>query len=414
MLVFHIDVNSAYLSWEAAYRLQHGEPLDLRTVPAVVGGSEKNRHGIVLAKSIPAKKYGIKTGEPLVQARRKCPHLLTVPPRYGLYMKASNLLFQVLQEYSPYIQRFSVDECFLDYTRQGTAEQALAVAHNIRQRVKNELGFTVNIGVANNKLLAKMASDFQKPDHVHTLFPDEVETKMWPLPVGDLFMVGRATLRKLLGMGITTIGELAQTDERFLRAHFKSHGGVIWRYANGLDDTIVHVGDYLPHRGVGNGTTIGYDVTERHIAHMYLLSLTEKVAMRLRAGGHVAQVVAISIKNNSLMRYSHQMRLSAPTNVTNDIYETAQKLFDDSWQGDPIRHLHVRVSDLRPCDESQLQIFEIDRHRQLQRLDLTIDHLRQRYGSQIMQRGVFVNGKIKAMAGGVGEEDDYKMMSSIL
>ena len=414
MIVFHIDVNSAYLSWEAVYRLQHGEKLDLRTVPSVIGGNEKNRHGIVLAKSIPAKKYGVRTGEPLVKARKKCPNLMSIPPRYELYMKASNALFQLLQKYSPFVQRFSVDECFLDYTRSnhlyGDPVQA---AHSLRERIYQEFGFTVNIGVSSNKLLAKMASDFQKPNQVHTLFLAEVAQKMWPLPVSDLFMVGPATVRKLLKIGITTIGDLAHTDLGLLKAHLKSHGELIWRYANGLDDSPVHVGDYLPHRGVGNGSTIAFDVTDKRTAHKILLSLTEKVAMRLRASGYTAQVVAVAIKNSSFLRYSHQTKLPAPTDVTNEIYQTVCRLFDECWQKEPVRHLRVRVSDLKPCAESQLLIMGARQHSKLQSIDRTVDKLRKKYGANVLIRGIFLHSGHKAVLGGVGE-DDYKMMSSIL
>ncbi len=415
MIVFHIDVNSAYLSWEAAYRLQHGAKLDLRDIPSVIGGSEKNRHGIVLAKSIPAKKFGIRTGEPLVQARRKCPNLVTIPPNYSLYMKASNILYELLLDYSPNVQRFSVDECFLDFTRQQHLWKSVKIAaEHLRSRVENELGFTVNIGVSNNKLLAKMGSDLKKPNMVHTLFPNEMEKKMWPLPVNDLYMVGNATTRKLLKMGIVTIGDLAKTDKAFLKAHFKSHGDVIWNYANGIDKTAVHSGEYLPYKGVGNGTTISYDVTDRKEAHMVLLSLAERVAMRLRKNEHVAGVVAISIKNSSLIRYSHQSTLKNPTDITNEIYQEACRLFDQSWQGEPIRHLRIRLSSLIPRHLNQKTFFEAEKKEKLQDLDKTVDKLREKFGDHVLKRGVFINSRMAPIMGGVGNEEDYKMMTSIL
>ena len=191
-IIMHIDVNSAFLSWEACYRLQQGDLLDLRTIPSIVGGNPDTRRGIVLAKSVPAKEFNIKTGESLYSALQKCPTLTIVAPRFDLYLKCSNSLIKLLEEYSPSIQRYSIDECFLDYTNmEQHFGDPLSAAHKIKERIKNELGFTVNIGISNNKLLAKMASDFQKPDAVHTLYPHEIKEKMWPLPVGDLFMVGR-------------------------------------------------------------------------------------------------------------------------------------------------------------------------------------------------------------------------------
>ncbi len=414
MIVFHIDVNSAYLSWEAVYRLQHGAKLDLRSIPSAIGGNEENRHGIVLAKSIPAKKFGVRTGEPLVQARRKCPNLVTIPPRYSLYMKASNALYKLLLDYSPRIQRFSVDECFLDFTpSQHKWSSPKAAANHLRERIKNELGFTVNVGVSSNKLLAKMASDLKKPDRVHTLFKKEVEEKMWPLPVSDLYMVGNATTRKLLRMGIVTVGDLAKTDKDLLKAHLKSHGELVWQYANGFENTPVYSGDYLPYKGVGNGTTISYDVTERSEAHMVLLSLVEKVGMRLRKSDHVARVVSVSIKTSSLIRYSHQSTLRSATDVTNEIYESVCQLFDEVWQGEPIRHLRVRLSQLRPKHLNQRIIFGAKEREKLQSLDKVVDQLREKYGDGVLQRGVFINSKMAPTAGGVGEED-YKMMTSIL
>jgi phosphoglycerol geranylgeranyltransferase len=221
-LIFHIDVNSAYLSWEAVYRLQQGAEIDLRTIPSVVGGDVESRHGIVLTKSIPAKKYGIQTGETLFTARQKCPDLVVVPPHYELYMLCSNAMVNILKEYTPTIQRYSVDECFLDFTSmENFYEDPVELAYTIKDRIRNELGFTASVGISNNKLLAKMGSDIKKPDAVITLFPIEIKDKMWPLPVEDLFMVGRATLTKLHNLNIFTIGDLANFDLKILKEKLK-------------------------------------------------------------------------------------------------------------------------------------------------------------------------------------------------
>lgn len=261
--IFHIDVNSAFLSWEAVHRLGHrGARLDLRTVPSAVGGDISMRHGIILAKSIPAKKYGVRTGESIPEALQKCPELVIVPPNYELYDKTSKAFIELLKEYTPDVEQYSVDEAFADMT--GTAGlwgDPVSAAERLRNQVRQELGFTVNIGVSQNKLLAKMASDFKKPDQVHTLFREEIYDKMWPLPVEDLFFVGRATSRKLYNMGIHTIGDLAQTSPDILRAHLKKHGEVIWNFANGRDVSVVEK-DPPANKSYGNSTTIAFDVTD--------------------------------------------------------------------------------------------------------------------------------------------------------
>ncbi|MFZ5968740.1 MAG: DNA polymerase Y family protein [Bacillota bacterium] len=413
-IIFHIDVNSAYLSWEAVYRLQHGESLDLREIPSIVGGDPKSRHGIVLAKSIPAKKYGVQTGESLHTALQKCPNLTILSPTYGLYIKCSNSLLEVLREYSPKIQRYSIDECFLDYTNsENLFGDPIEAAHRIREKVKNELGFTINIGISSNKLLAKMASDFSKPDKVHTLFPHEVSEKMWPLPVADLFMVGRATAPKLYKMGIFTIGDLANYNLEHLQYRLKSFGIMIWKYANGIEDSIIQGSNYIQMKGIGNSTTIAFDVTDKRTAHMVLLSLTEIVAMRLRDAQCSCRLVSVSIKNSELKSHSHQHKFFSPTDSTNEIYRVAKKLFNESWKGDPIRHLGVRVSELCSNEFHQKSFFDDLYQERNKALDTAIDNIRIKYGSQAVIRASFLHTKIKPLTGGVGERD-FPMMSSLL
>lgn len=410
-IVFHIDVNSAYLSWEAVYRLQHGANLDIRTVPAIVGGDPKTRRGIVLAKSIPAKKYGIQTGEVLFKALQKCPNLVIIPPNYHLYMKSSKAMHEILSEYSPSIQKFSIDESFMEFADMG--RPFLEVAQEISDRILKELGFTVNIGISHNKLLAKVASDFQKPKGIHTLFPEEMARKMWPLPVEDLFMVGRATAPKLHKMGIYTIGDLAKADPELLKYQLKSHGLLVWQYANGIEDSQLRDGQYPVMKGMGNSSTISYNVTDRKDAHHHLLSLTEMVCMRLRDADFYASLVQVGVKNSSLSRYTHQKKLKYATNSTNAIYQEIKLLFDESWNGDPIRHLGVRVSHFSPTTSRQQTIWDPVNIEELQVLDRTIDDLRLKYGNTIIFRGPFANSKRKPVKGGVPEED-YPMMASML
>lgn len=266
-VIFHIDVNSAYLSWSAVYSLQQGSSIDLRTTASVVGGNEKSRHGIVLAKSMPAKKYNIQTGEPLRAAYNKCPNLITVRPDYGLYIKASDAMLELIREYSPTVQQFSIDECFVDYSNmESHFGSAIDAAHSIKDRIHKELGFTVNIGISSNKLLAKIASDFSKPNQVHTLYPHEIKKKMWPLPVNDLFMVGKRTSAKLYSLGIYTIGALAKTSDDVLYQHLKSHGILVKNYANGIDYSPIRTSNHELIKGMGNSTTIAYDVDTKEVA----------------------------------------------------------------------------------------------------------------------------------------------------
>lgn len=413
-LIFHIDVNSAYLSWEAAYRVQRGEQVDIRTIPSVVGGNEASRHGIVLAKSIPAKKFNIKTGETLHNARIKCPDIVIVPPRYWLYMKCSSAMDQILQEYTPQIQRFSIDESFLDFSNmEHLYTSYMTLAEIIKERIKKELGFTVNIGISNNKLLAKVASDLKKPDRIHTLFSDEIKEKMWPLPVEDLFMVGRATAVKLHKLNINTIGDLANYDVELLKYKFKSHGELIWNYANGIDYSEVRKSNYIGMKGIGNSTTTAFDVEDKETAHKVLLSLCETVGMRLRDSHNLCTVVSINIRGSDLISYSRQKKLSTATDSTRKIHEVACHLFDNVWKGRPIRHLGVHVTDFCNNDFYQTNLLDTFNYDKDYKLNEAIDEIRLRYGHKAVFRSCFLHSGLSSMCGGVGEED-YPSMSSKL
>lgn len=413
-IIFHIDVNSAYLSWEAVYRLQKGDPTDLRTIPSVVGGDPKSRHGIVLAKSISAKKYKIQTGESLYSALQKCPNLVIVPPHYDLYVKCSNAMVSLLKEYSPSIQRFSVDECFIDFTNmEPHFGDPIDTAYKIKNRIKHELGFTVSIGVSSNKLLAKMGSDLKKPDAVTTVFPPEIEEKMWSLPVEDLFMVGRATSKKLRSLGINSIGDLATTNIDFIKSHLKSHGVLVWNYANGIENSTVRSNNRQVIKGIGNSTTTAFDVSSRHEAHMVLLSLTETVCMRLRDARCCAQLVSIGVKTKAFRYSSHQHKFQTPTDITTQVFNHAKKIFDDIWNGEYIRHLGVRVSDLCSNEFYQINLLDTELSEKQRAVDKTIDKIRMKYGSKDVIRGCFLHSGINPLQGGVGE-DDYPLMSSLL
>lgn len=410
-IIFHIDVNSAYLSWEAVYRLQHGAAIDLRDIPSIVGGDESKRHGIVLARSIPAKKFGILTGETIYSARQKCPNLTIVPPNYERYMKASNSMIKLLEGYSPYVQRYSIDEVFMDYSY-NSEKNFLDTAYEIKERIRGELGFTVNIGIGPNKLLAKMASDFKKPNRVHTLFHDEIENKMWPLPVDELFMVGPRTKAKLNKRGIFTIGELAKLDREYIYSWLKKPGLVVWEYANGIENSPVR-NTSLPIKSIGNSTTTSYDVDNRRESHMFLLALSEMVGMRVRNLEQCGRVISVSLKNDKFYSYSHQRKLSIATDSTNVIYRTAKKLFDEMWQGEPIRRFSVSISEFYSNEFQQLSLLE-DYNEKEEILDKTIDKIRNKYGYNSIIRSCFLHSGVRPIIGGVVAEEDYPMMSSLL
>ncbi len=405
-LIFHIDVNSAFLSWEAVYRLHIlGEKRDLREVPSAVGGDIKKRHGIILAKSMPAKKYGVRTGDTISDAKKLCPDLILVAPHYDLYDTCSKAFIEILREFSPSVEQYSVDEAYCDMTGTiGLYGSAVVAANLMKDKIARELGFTVNIGISTNKLLAKMASDFKKPNLVHTLFPEEIEKKLWRLPVGELFYVGHATKRKLHNLGIYTIGDLAKTDMNVLRAHFKKYGEVIYAFANGIDMSLV-ASEAPPFKGYGNSTTIAFDVDQVDAAKMILLSLAETVCSRLRADDVEASVVAVSMVNCEFHHCSHQRTLLSATNTTNEVHRVACQLFDELWDGSPIRNLGIHTSKIvKGSSTHQINLFDMNRYERMAKLDIAVDKVREKYGDEAIMRAIFINSPIYHMAGGISPE----------
>ena len=392
-IIFHIDVNSAFLSWEAVERLKEGERIDLRTIPSAVGGDMATRHGVVVAKSIPAKKYNIVTGEPVINAMRKCPNLIVVSPRHDVYKRYSKAFMDILREYSDIVEQYSIDEAFVDMT--GTRRlfgEPLEAAQKISNQIKTELGFTVNIGISTNKLLAKMASEFKKPDRVHTLFPNEISTKMWPLKVGDLFFAGKSTVKILNSIGIRTIGELANTDKDLIVKRLKKHGDVLWRYANGLDDSPVEP-VRADNKGYGNSITMSYDVTQSNQAKEVLLWLTEKVCQRLRSDGFKAESVTVFVKYSDFTKESHQCTLVSSTDITQEIYRYVCKLFDEMWDETPIRLLGVSAGKVSKEETGrQLELFDTTDYSKLEKLDKAMDDIRKKYGQNAIKRASLIEG----------------------
>ncbi len=406
-IIFHVDVNSAFLSWEAVYRKNClGESSDLREVPSAVCGDVKQRHGIILAKSIPAGKYGVKTAETIADAVRKCPDLLLVPPQYHLYEASSAAFMQILREFAPVVEQYSIDEAYLDMT--GTASlwgSPVVAANLIKDRIHRELGFTVNIGISSNKLLAKMASDFQKPNRVHTLFPNEIRQKMWSLPVSDLFFCGRATEKKLKNIGIHTIGELANTDPAILKRFLKKHGELLHAFANGVDVSPV-LSEAPPNKGYGNSMTVPFDVCDTSTAHLVLFSLCETVGMRLRRDDVKISVIAVSIKDFSLQSTRHQKTLFTATNLTNEIYACAAEVFDELWDGHtPIRQLGIHTGRVVSAEnDRQMNLFTMQKYEKQERLENAIDRIREKYGEESVFRASYLGGPIRPLNGGISKE----------
>ena len=405
-VIFHVDANSAFLSWTAAYRIKVlGETEDLRDVPSVVAGDKASRHSIILAKSAPAKKYGIQTGEPLFQALEKCPDLRIVAPDYGLYVEASRHFVEMLRQFSPVVEQYSIDEAWVDMTgtRRLFGDPRLA-AEKMRQRIWEELGFTVNIGISSNKLLAKMAGDFEKPNKVHTLFPEEMESKFWPLPVRDLFLVGSATERKLKTLGIYTIGQLAAADVHVLKKRLGKHGETIWHFANGRNAEIV-TPEPAENKGYGNSITTAQDVTNHEEGYQVLLSLCETVGTRMRKDDQWGSCVSIHLRTFEFQHYSHQMMLHGATNITQTIFEAACQLLDEAWDAQvPLRQMGVQVTRLSKEPYQQYDLFSgvspVQYEKKL-RLGETVDSLRDKFGEDIIRRAKFAQNPEAHMAGGL-------------
>ncbi|MDD3401918.1 MAG: DNA polymerase IV [Hespellia sp.] len=391
-IIFHIDVNSAFLSWTAVEQLKNGAEVDLRTIPSIIGGDQKSRHGIVLAKSLAAKAYGIRTGEPVANALTKCPNLTFAKPDHRMYQQKSRELMDYLMTYTPEIQQVSVDECYMNFTGIASEyESPVQAAIQIKDGVREKFGFTVNVGISSNKLLAKMASDFEKPDKVHTLFLEEIQEKMWPLPIGELFMAGRSSVEALRNLEIYTIGDLAKTDLEIIRLHLKKHGEMLWQFANGIGDAKVQ-SDEREVKGVGNSTTLHQDAKTQEEANHVLLSLAESVGRRLRKANQKAGMISVEIKYATFQKVSHQKQLLRATNADEIIYRAACELFQELWDGQPVRLLGIRSSKLVDEGEpEQLSLFDLqftkpedEKHK---KLSAAMDQIRSRYGENAIVRG---------------------------
>ena len=395
-LVFHIDVNSAYLSWEAARRVAAGEA-DLRLIPSAIGGDREKRTGVILAKSIPAKKFGVRTGEPVAMALRKCPDLVLAQPDFRLYEQSSKAFMDICREYAPVVEKYSIDECFLDMS--GTHRiypDPVAIAHTIKDKIRDTLGFTVNVGIGENKILAKMASDFEKPDKVHTLYLHEIPQKLWPLPVRELFTVGASTAEKLEKARIRTIGDLAHAPLPFVQKIVGMKlGQQLHDYANGIDNSPV-LAEPEAAKGYSISTTLEEDVVRAEQAHRVLLALTDSVTARMRADGFKAFCVAVSIRSNDFKTRSHQRKLHDPTDISSEVYSLCKQLFAELWDGHtPLRLIGVALTDLTKEEPAQISLFPDEKKERSRKLDQAYDAIHKKFGATAIQRGSSLQSNLK-------------------
>ncbi len=401
--IFHIDANNAFLSWTAVHRLSLGSDIDLRDEVSVIGGDEDKRHGIVLAKSQRAKALGIKTAMPLAQVRQIYPDIIIVSPDFSVYSYYSNAMIDILKQYTHRLEKFSIDECFIQIS---TDEAPLELAHKIKNHIKKDLGFTVNIGVSTKKVLAKMASDFKKPDMVHSLFPEEIAEKMWHMPVSELFMCGKKSTEKLNKLCIFTIGDLAHADLDLLLYHLNFLGLTLYEYANGIDKSVISYDEHTELKSIGNSTTTHIDIKSKEEGKLVILALCETVAMRLRKQQVFTSHLSIELVNSDFKRFTHSYKLDLATNSTTFIYKSLLKLLDEIWQdGMIIRKFGVSASNLSPSfyiQSSTLYDFDFRKHAIL---DVCIDSIREKFGKHIIYRLCFLGSPISPMIGNSKEEN---------
>ncbi len=387
-VILHCDCNNFFASVES---IDHPE---YRTVPLAVAGDPALRHGIILAKNEKAKAFGVQTAEPIWQARQKCPDLFLVPPHHEKYEEVSRRINEIYRQYTDLVEPFSVDESWLDVTGSRLLfGDGKKIADTLRREVKSKIGVTISVGVSYNKIFAKLGSDYKKPDATTVIMEEDVANIVWPLPVGDLFGVGRKMAAQLESMGLRTIGALAAADPEFLARRFGKMGQTLSLYARGLDDSPVRK-DREPVKSVGNGTTFPKDLTDRKDIYSQLLVLSDSVAGRLRKEGKKGRTVQLSVKDPLLTVIQRQTKLESPTYLAKEIASVAMELLEANWKvgTSPIRSLTVTVTDLCDADGYPLQYSLIpspaeEKNQKQEKVEKAMDALRGRYGKKIITFG---------------------------
>lgn len=346
-IIFHIDVNSAFVSWSAVKLLLSGYKKDIRNEVAVVAGDPKTRHGIIAAASIPAKKLGIKSAMNLYEARKKYNDIIVVKPDFEFYRKCSNSMMMFLRSVFRTVDQFSIDECWVDYSDvKDKYGDEIIFANKLKDYIYKKFGFTVNIGIGYNKLSAKMASDFEKPNKVHTLYKYEFKDKVWPLDISDLFMAGKSSCKKLRSMGINTIGQLACADEDMLVKVLKKHGKLLYEYANGIDDRKLNSENYHSRKSISFSETLSNSSSSRNLLISYLEKFTDKIVNILNRDSYYAKTVVITIRNDDFVTKSRQKKLNTFTRNKKKIKSIAFSLLDELWDGYKVRLIGLGVSNL--------------------------------------------------------------------
>jgi DNA polymerase-4 len=402
--VFHADCNSFFASVEETFHPEY------KQVPMAVAGDPENRRGIILAKNELAKKFNIKTAETIWSARQKCPDLLLCPPRHHTYGEFCERVNAIYEQYTDQVERFGVDESFLDVT--GSLHlfggDAVKLAHEIRERVAREIGITISIGVSWNKMFAKLGSDLKKPNAVTVITRENYKDVVWPLPAGDLFLVGRNTVEKLQKMYIKTIGDLARADEAMLTRQFGKMGTQLHINANGLDDSpVARIGEQDPVKSVGNGLTFRRDLKTEHDIRTGVIALADSVASRLRAADMKCTTVQVTIKDTALKSIQRQKPTKNPTYLAAELAETAMEIIKVSWNiGKPIRMITVTAQNLVPSNQASEQLTLFDepddgKGKKTELLEKTMDKIRGRYGSHSIQPGVILKNDL-----GISDKDD--------
>ena len=384
MIIMHIDVNNAFLSWSAIDLLMHGHPYDIRYCEAIIGGDESSRHGIVLAKSMVAKSRGVKTAETIKEARKKCKKLEVYPPNFKFYKYMSNRLFELISKYTNDIEILSIDECFIDYGKiENLYGDPIKFAYNLKKDIKKTLGFTVNIGIANNKLCAKMASDFIKPDRVHTLFDDEVITKMYPLPIGELYGIGKKTSIKLKSLNINTIGDLANFDVNILCKYFKNQAYKMINSAKGIDDSII-ISKKRVATSISKSITLPYNLNSINEINKVLYGLVVSICNSLKSYKKYASVIGVQLKDKNFNTYSHQKKLINVSNNVDEIYNLTKIILKEMIKDEPIRLVGVSINKMVSNNHYQINMFENIENKELDyKLNKVIDKINKTYKDKV-------------------------------
>lgn len=389
-IILHIDVNSAFLSWSALKLLEEGYKKDIRNEVAVIAGDPNKRHGVIVAASIPAKKLGIKPPINLYEARKKCNNLIVVKPDFNYYYNKSKGMMDYLKNLFPEVQQYSIDECFVDYTSMKMLYgDEVKYAYKLKDEIYKKFGFTVNVGIGNNKLSAKMASDFEKPNKVHTLYENEFKDKVWDKDISELFMAGKSSCAKLRSLNINTIGELANADLNMLIRNLKSQGKLLYEYANGIDDSKIETEKYIERKGIGFSKTLEYDSDDRELIYKYLYDFSKDISKKLREKKIYANTIMVTIRNYEFKTNNHQKKYTNSFNLEDDIYDKAKDLFNEFWDKEPIRLIGLRVTDFSDNNNIQLSIFDkSENNYETEKLQKIVDDINKQYGDKSISLGV--------------------------